>query len=75
MLYRERTEQLTWNRALARLASLFDGRRRRQRRTEMDLISLSPYLRRDIGFPPPNEKPQLYQIGGQIAGNHGESDN
>jgi hypothetical protein len=52
MLYRERTEQLTWNRALARLVSLFDGRRRRQRRTEMDLISLSPYLRRDIGFPP-----------------------
>lgn len=51
MLYRERTAQLTWNKALLRLASLFDGRRRRRRLTEMDLLSLSPYLRRDIGLP------------------------
>lgn len=52
MLYRERTNGFSLNRALQRLSHLFDGRLRRRRRVEMDLLALSPYLQRDLGFPP-----------------------
>ena len=51
MLYRERTDGFSFRRALLRLTHLFDGRRRRRHRVEMDLLALSPYLQRDIGFP------------------------
>jgi hypothetical protein len=51
MLYRERTGGSSLRKALLRLTHLFDGRSRRRRRVEMDLLSLSPYLQRDLGFP------------------------
>lgn len=51
MLYRERTGDFSLRKALLRLTHLFDGRARHRRRVEMDLLSLSPYLQRDIGFP------------------------
>ena len=52
MVYREPTGGFSLHRALLRLSHLFDSRLRRRRRVEMDLLSLSPYLRRDLGFPP-----------------------
>lgn len=52
MLYRERTNGFSLQKALLRLSSLFDSRLRRRRRVEMNLLSLSPYLQRDVGFPP-----------------------
>lgn len=51
MLHRERTYGFSLRRAMARLAGLLAGGNRRRRRVEMDLLALSPYLRRDIGFP------------------------
>jgi hypothetical protein len=51
MLYRERTAGTSPRKALLRLFYLFDRRQRRRRRVEMDLLALSPYLQRDIGFP------------------------
>ena len=51
MLYRERTGGISLKKALLRLAHLFDGQARHRRRVEMDLLSLSPYLQRDLGFP------------------------
>ena len=50
MLYREQTVGFSLKKVFLRLPSLFDARQRRRRRVEMDLMSLSPYLRRDIGF-------------------------
>jgi len=50
MLYRERTTGFSLHKALLRLAHVLDGRQRRRRRVEMDLLALSPYLQRDIGF-------------------------
>lgn len=49
MLYRESKPSL--GKALLRFFILFDGRRRRRRRVEQDLLALSPYLQRDIGYP------------------------
>jgi hypothetical protein len=51
MLYRPQPDSRAFRHLLLRIASVFDGRRRRRRRTQMDLMSLSPYLQRDIGFP------------------------
>ena len=50
MLYRERTNTFSLRRAIARLFGMFSGANRRRRRVEMDLLALSPYLQRDIGF-------------------------
>jgi hypothetical protein len=50
MLYRERTDGFPLRRAVARLIGMFSGVNRRRRRVEMDLLALSPYLQRDIGF-------------------------
>ncbi|RYG95552.1 MAG: hypothetical protein EON57_16475 [Alphaproteobacteria bacterium] len=49
MLYRE--NKPSFGRAVQRLFAHFDGRVRRRRRVEQDLLALSPYLQRDIGFP------------------------
>ena len=54
MLYRERTDSFSLRKTLLRLTHIFGGRQRRRRRVEMDLLSLSPYLQRDIGFPDGN---------------------
>ncbi len=51
MLYRMNQNSRRLRDAVLRLLALFDGRQRRRRRTEMDLLALSPYLQRDIGFP------------------------
>ena len=51
MLYRMNQDDRRIRNLLLRLLALFDGRQRHRRRTEMDLLSLSPYLQRDIGFP------------------------
>ncbi len=51
MLYREPKAEVSLDKALLRFFFLFDSRLRRQRRVEQDLVSLSPYLQRDIGFP------------------------
>jgi hypothetical protein len=51
MLHRERTAGPSLRHSLLRLIHLFDSRQRRRRRVEMDLLALSPYLQRDIGFP------------------------
>lgn len=48
MLYRE--NKPSFRRAVQRLFAYFDGRMRRRRRVEQDLLALSPYLQRDIGF-------------------------
>ncbi len=50
MLYREPTVGFSLKKVFLRLPSMFDARQRRRRRVEMDLMALSPYLRRDIGF-------------------------
>lgn len=50
MLYRERTNTLSLRRGIARLTGMLSGVNRRRRRVEMDLLALSPYLQRDIGF-------------------------
>ncbi len=50
MLYRETSREFSLQKALLRFFYLFDARLRRQRRVEQDLLSLSPYLRRDLGF-------------------------
>jgi len=49
MLYRERKPSL--RRAARRVLAYFDGRQRRRRQVEQDILALSPYLQRDIGFP------------------------
>jgi hypothetical protein len=51
MLYSNETTESSRRMALLRFLWLFDGEQRRRRRVETDLLSLSPYLRRDIGFP------------------------
>ena len=51
MLYHEPKPGFSASKLLLRLTVLFDGRQRRRRRVEMDLLTLSPYLQRDIGFP------------------------
>ena len=51
MLHREQKPGRRFGKLLLRLSYLFDGRQRRRRRVEADLLSLSPYLQRDIGFP------------------------
>jgi len=51
MLHREQKPGRPAGGMLLRLMYLFDGRQRRRRRVEMDLLSLSPYLQRDIGYP------------------------
>ena len=51
MLYHVPKARPSLHRALLRVLVLFDGRRRRRRQVEQDLLSLSPYLRRDIGYP------------------------
>ena len=48
MLYREPKARKFFERGL--LPVFFDRRLRRLRRVEQDLLSLSPYLLRDIGF-------------------------
>jgi len=50
MLYREPIRELSLDRALMRFFYLFDARGRRRRRVEQDLLALSPYLQRDIGY-------------------------
>lgn len=50
MLYREPKARHSFSRGLLRVLGLFDRRQRRRRRVEQDLLSLSPYLLRDIGF-------------------------
>jgi hypothetical protein len=50
MLYREPKTERSLDKALLRFFYLFDSRARRQRRVEQDLLSLSPYLQRDIGW-------------------------
>ncbi len=49
MLYREHKPSL--RQALQHIFVFFDGRQRRRRRVEQDLLGLSPYLQQDIGFP------------------------
>jgi hypothetical protein len=49
MLYRERKPSL--RRLVVLVRAYFDGRTRRRRRVEQDLLALSPYLQRDIGYP------------------------
>ncbi len=51
MLYRISKGNRWLGHTVLRLFAVLDGRKRRRRRTEMDLLSLSPYLQRDIGFP------------------------
>lgn len=51
MLYRERKPETSLDKALLRFFYLFDSRLRRRRRVEQDLLTLSPYMQRDIGFP------------------------
>ena len=51
MLYREQSAEKSPGKLLLRLLFLFDRRQRRRRRVEQDLLALSPYLQRDIGFP------------------------
>ena len=51
MLYREPKPEVSVDKALLRFFFLFDGRQRRRRQVEQDLLALSPYLRRDIGYP------------------------
>jgi hypothetical protein len=50
MLYREPKSPSFRHRTLLRLFFIFDGRGRRRRRVEQDLLALSPYLQRDVGF-------------------------
>ena len=49
MLHRENKSSL--RRAARHVLAYFDGRLRRRRQVEQDLLALSPYLQRDIGFP------------------------
>ena len=49
MLYREHRPSL--GRAARHVMAFFDGRLRRRRQVEQDLLALSPYLLRDIGYP------------------------
>jgi len=51
MLHRAEKPAKSPGKMLLRLLYIFDGRQRRRRRVEMDLMALSPYLQRDIGFP------------------------
>jgi hypothetical protein len=51
MLYHEPKPDVSLDRALLRFFFLFESRRRRRRRVEQDLLALSPYLQRDIGYP------------------------
>lgn len=50
MLYREPSKEVSLDRALIRFFYIFDARARRQRRADQDVIALSPYLQRDIGY-------------------------
>lgn len=53
MLYRERTAGFSLRKALLGFfLALFDRQQRRRRQVEIDLLSLSPHLRRDLGIPP-----------------------
>lgn len=49
MLYREPKARKSFVKGLL-LVFFFDRRQQRRRRVEQDLLSLSPYLLRDIGF-------------------------
>lgn len=50
MLYREPSKEISLDKAVIRFFHLFDREVRRRRRVEQDLLALSPYLQRDIGY-------------------------
>jgi hypothetical protein len=51
MLYRQQKPRRAAHNLLLFLYCLFDRRERRRRQVEQDLMTLSPHLKRDLGYP------------------------
>lgn len=66
MLYRQAQPRSLLSRVLLALLVLVDRQRGRRRRVELDLLALSPYLQRDIGFPPDGETSCSASLGGGL---------